>query len=113
MIRVLVVGERPEEAKAMAFRLGLYGFEATPSARELFRLLEKVAAIPIFVLGDGAQADDLVWYLEEGAADYLVRPVSPTLLAARLNSVLRRSQDNGRGVLNTSSLEIDLDRHQM
>jgi len=141
MIRVLVIGERPEEAKAMAFRLGLYGFEATPSAgdltlalralfafkpdvvvldtgmqkgtRELFRLLEKVAAIPVFVLGDGAQAGDLVWYLEEGAADYLIKPVSHTLLAARLNAVLRRSHDNGRGVLAMSDLEIDLDRHQV
>ena len=117
MNRVLVLGERPEEAKALAFRLGLYGFEAAPSAgdvtlalrslfafkpdalvldagsqngvRELFSLLERVAPIPIFVLGQAAQGDDAIWYLEEGAVDYLVKPASPALLCARINAVLR------------------------
>jgi two-component system KDP operon response regulator KdpE len=138
MHRVLVVGERPEEAKALAFRLGLYGFEAAPSAgdvalalrslisfqpeavvldlrssaRETFRLLERVAPIPIFVVGDGT-GDDLVWYLEGGAADFLPRPVSPVLLSARLNSVLRRLRDNGHGVIAVGDLQIDLGRHQV
>ncbi len=141
MHRILVVGERPEEAKALAFRLGLYGFESAPSAsdltlalrslfafkpdvlildactqkgaRELFALLEKVASIPIFVLGDGSQRDDAVWYLEEGAADYLVKPVSLALLCARVNAVLRRKQESGHGVLSFSDVEIDLDGHQV
>ncbi len=139
MHRVLVVGERPEEAKALAFRLGLYGFEAGPSAgdvtlalrsliafkpdavvldlrasaREVFKLLERVAPIPIFVIGDSHPGEDLVWYLEAGAADFLTRPVSPALLTARLNSVLRRRQDEGHGVMALGELEIDLGRHQV
>jgi len=139
MYRVLVVGERPDEAKALAFRLGLSGYESAPSAgevtlalrsliafrpdavvldlksnaREIFRLLERVAPIPIFVLGDGQQSEELVWYLEAGAADYLTRPVSPALLTARLNAVLRRRQDNGHGVIKAGDLEIDMARHQV
>jgi len=138
MYRVLVIGERPEEAKALAFRLGLFGFEAAPSAgdvtlairslisfqpdaaildvraspRDTFRLLERLAPIPILAVGENA-GDDLVWYLEAGAADFLPRPVSPALLTARLNSVLRRLQDNGHGVLSIGELEIDLGRHQV
>ncbi len=138
MYRVLVIGERPEEAKALAFRLGLFGFEAAPSAgdvtlairslisfqpdavvldmrasaRDTFRLLERVAPIPLLVVGESA-GDDLVWYLEAGAADFLPRPVSPALLTARLNSVLRRLQDNGHGVLSIGELQIDLGRHQV
>jgi len=138
MYRVLVIGERPEEAKALAFRLGLYGFEAAPSAgevtlairsliafqpdaavldlkssaRDTFRLLERVAPIPIVAIGENA-GDDLVWYLEAGAADFLPRPVSPALLTARLNSVLRRLQKNGHGVLAMGELQMDLGRHQV
>jgi two-component system KDP operon response regulator KdpE len=141
MYRVLVVGERPEDARALAFRLGLYGFESAPSAsdltlvlrslfafkpdalvldvtgqrggRQIFRLLEKVAPIPIFVLGDAAHPEDLVWYLEEGAVDYLAKPVSSALLSARVHAVLRRCQEAGAGVISLGNLEIDLDRHQV
>ena len=138
MYRVLVIGERPEEAKALAFRLGLFGFEAAPSAgdvtlairsliafqpdavvvdlktnaRETFRLLERVAPIPILAVGENA-GDDLVWYLEAGAADFLPRPVSAALLTARLNSILRRLQDNGHGVIGIGDIQIDLGRHQV
>ena len=141
MNRVLVVGERPDDAKALAFRIGLHGFEASPSAsdlslalrslfafkpdalvldveklkgaRDLFRLLERVAPIPIFVLGNGASGDDAVWYLEEGAADYLQKPVSPALLAARMGAVLRRMQDRPSDSYVVGDLEIDVGRRQV
>ena len=140
MYRVLVVGERSEEAKALAFRLGLLGFEAAPSAsavtlalrslfafrpdalvldiadcaerRELFAVLEMVAPVPIFVLGDG-RSDELVWFLEQGAADYLAKPVAVKLLSARLNAVLRRLAENGHGTIPLGDLVISLDRHQV
>ncbi len=140
MHRVLVVGKRPEDARALAFRLGLLGFEAAPSAsdvtlalrslfafkpdalildiadreegRELFALLERVAPVPIFVLGDG-RSRELVWFLEQGAADYLEKPVAVKLLCARLNAVLRRIGENGHGAIPLGDLVINLDRHQV
>lgn len=140
MYRVLVVGERPEDAKALAFRLGLFGFEATPSAsdvtlalrslfafkpdalildlsdgeeqRELFTLLERVAPVPIFVIGDG-RSRETVWFLEQGAADYLAKPVMVKLLCARLNAVLRRLGESGQGTIPLGDLVINLDRHQV
>ena len=140
MYRVLVVGERPEDAKALASRLGLLGFEATPSAsdvtlalrslfalkpdalildagnrqgeRELFTLLERVAPVPLFVLGDG-RSSELVWFLENGAADYLAKPVALKLLCARLNAVLRRVGENGHGSIPLGDLVIDLERHRV
>lgn len=141
MYRVLVLGERPEEAKAVAFRLGLYGYETAPSAseltlalrslfafkpdavvfdasgkgcRELFRLLVKVSELPLVVLGGGSSEDDVVWYLEEGAADYVKKPVTPAVLSARLANVLRRSaQVAQRGLIRVASLTIDLDRREV
>jgi two-component system KDP operon response regulator KdpE len=83
------------------------------SAQEVFKVLEQVAPVPIFVLGDNRQPDEVVWYLEAGAADYLLRPASPALLTARLTSVLRRRQDNGHGPIHAGDLEIDLERHQV
>lgn len=141
MYRILVIGERPEDAKALAFRLGLYGFEAAPSAgdvtlalrslfsfkpdalvldvggasgsRELFLVLERVAPIPIFVMGDARESEELVWYLEQGAAGYLTKPVGTKLLCARLSAVLRRLNETGQGAISVGDLAIDLDRHQV
>ena len=142
MNRVLVVGERPEEAKALAFRLGLSGYESSSStgevavvlravfafkpcaividvrsgeeSREHFKLLERVTQIPILVLGDSRGADDLVWYLEEGAVAYLPKPVSPNLIAARLATVLRRAtQSAPDGIVTAGSITLDLARHQV
>ncbi|HEU4759308.1 MAG TPA: response regulator transcription factor [Dehalococcoidia bacterium] len=141
MHRVLVVGEDTTKVQAMVFRLGLLGFETFPSAsesslalrsvftqkpdaiildseteqrpRQLFQLLEEVSQLPIIVLADGRD-DDLVWYLEHGAADYLARPVGLAHLSARLRAVLRRScRPPGDGVLAVGDLEIDLERHQV
>src|SRR5574341_383329 len=140
MYRVLVIGKRPEDARALAFRLGLLGFEAAPSAsdvtlalrslfafkpdaiildiaereegRELFAMLERVAPVPIFVLGDG-RSRELVWFLEQGAADYLAKPVAVKLLCARLNAVLRRIGVNGHEAIPLGDLVINLERHQV
>ena len=117
MHRVLVVAEKAADADGLAFRLGLAGFEATASAgettlalrqlfafkpdaivfngsagdpqRELFSLLETVSDLPVVVLGAGGDEDEVVWYLDAGAADYVVRPVGPAHLSARLRVVLR------------------------
>src|SRR3990172_5835397 len=119
MHRVLVVAEKAADADGLAFRLGLAGFEATASAgettlalrqlfafkpdaivfngsagdrqRELFRLLETISALPVVALGAGGDQDEVVWYLDAGAADYVVRPVSPAHLSARLRVVLRHA----------------------
>lgn len=140
MYRVLVIGERPDDAKALAFRLGLLGHEAAPSAtdstlvlrslfafqpdavildtrnsrdgKELFQLLYKVSELPIIVLGNGGDTADPVWFLEQGACDYLVGAIPPRLLSARMASLLRRAGANrASGSIQVGSLEIDPERH--
>src|SRR3989304_3281647 len=143
MHRVLVVAEKAADADGLAFRLGLAGFEATASAgettlalrqlfafkpdaivfncsagdrqRKLFRLLETVSDLPVVVLGAGGDdEDEVVWYLDAGAADYVVRPVSPAHLSARLRVVLRHAaQDIPGGIIQVGDLEVDLDRHEV
>lgn len=143
MHRILVIGEGPDQAKALAFRLGLAGLEAAPSAaeltlavrsvlsfkphliildssgdpgaRDLFKFIyDVVSGTPIVVLGDSRREDDLVWYLEQGAADFVSRKVSETVLVARVTAILRRIDSmEANGVLRAGSLEIDTERHQV
>jgi two-component system KDP operon response regulator KdpE len=142
MQRILVVGEGPEDAQALAYRLGLLGYEAVPSAgeitlalralisfkpdaivfnadagdrsREVFRLLERVSQLPILVQGSDTTGDEMVAYLDEGAVGYLPKPVTPTLLGARLAAVLRRApQQTETGLIKAGSVTVDLERRQI
>jgi two-component system KDP operon response regulator KdpE len=136
MARVLVIGDRPDDATALAFRLGLLGHESTPSAsdqtlalrsvitfrpdivaldarrskrsRELFQLLYKVSDTPIIVLTGEGSANEAVRYLEAGASDCMARLISPNLLSARIMAILRSSpRDRISGPVKVKDLEID------
>ena len=142
MRRILVIGEGPDQAKALAFRLGLLGMEAAPSVSELtlavrsvltfkphlilldcnvveddhsvFQFIYDVSDIPIVVLGDVRRETELVWYLEHGASDYIARTASEAILSARISAILRRLEAvEPNGVLQVGSLEIDAERHQV
>ena len=137
---VLVVGERPEQASALAERLGVLGLEAIPSAREwklavrsltthkvslilldvedsrgsrrFFELLREVTDVPIITRGGVSSPDDAIWYLDNGAADYITRVLPPTILAAKIKSLVRNgSADAPAGVIRLGALTIDLDRY--
>lgn len=122
MYRALVIGDAPEECQALSLRLGSLGFDSGTAPfdsvlalrgvfstkpdvivfdadsyrapKDLFRLLVDVSQLPVFVIGSALESEDLVWYLDQGAAFYVVKPVSANLIAARLNSVLRRHDQN-------------------
>jgi len=140
--RVLVIGEGPDQVKALAFRLGLLGFESAASASDLtlavrsilsfkpqlvlldssavkdahalFQFIYDVADISIVVLGDTRHEDELVWYLGNGAADYISRAVSETILSARIAAILRRSAAvEPSDVLRVGSLEVDAEQYQV
>jgi two-component system KDP operon response regulator KdpE len=139
---VLVIGERPEQASALAERLGVLGLEAIPSAREwklavrcltshqvslilldvdksrgsrrFFDLLREVVDIPIIARGSVSSADEAIWYLDNGAADYIPRTIPPTVLLAKVKTFLRGSQaENAAGFIRLGDLMIDLDRYSV
>jgi two-component system, OmpR family, alkaline phosphatase synthesis response regulator PhoP len=53
---------------------------------------QQTAAIPIVMLTAKSEEADVVTGLELGADDYLTKPFSPRVLAARVKAVLRRQQ---------------------
>jgi two-component system, OmpR family, response regulator RegX3 len=61
----------------------VHGFEVVRGIREHSR-------IPIVILTAQADTHDVVAGLEAGADDYLVKPIAPKELAARLRALLRR-----------------------
>jgi twitching motility two-component system response regulator PilH len=63
---------------------GLNGFQAT-------RMLKRdpaTAQIPVIVVTTKSQQTDRAWGLRQGAADYLVKPVDPKELVARVKVAL-------------------------
>jgi two-component system, OmpR family, alkaline phosphatase synthesis response regulator PhoP len=51
---------------------------------------DKTQLIPIIILTAKGEESDVVTGLELGADDYIIKPFSPKILAARIKSVLRR-----------------------
>lgn len=62
------------------------------SGLEICRHIRQYSNIPVLMLTAQGEELDEVLALEGGANDYLVKPVRPRALLARLNSVLRQQQ---------------------
>lgn len=61
---------------------------------EICRMLkrdERTQAIPVVMMTARGEESDIVTGLELGAEDYIVKPFSPKVLAARVKAVLRRN----------------------
>ncbi len=82
---------------------------------EICRRIREISNIPIIMLTAKNQERDIVRGLELGADDYVTKPFDPAELRARIQSLLRRTnemvkEDNSPQVLNDGWLYIDLSR---
>lgn len=72
---------------------------------------------PIIILSSSYSEANVVAALQNGADEYLAKPVSNDELAARLRAILRRSsqyeQQQATDALRFGSLEISLDHHSV
>lgn len=80
---------------------GMDGFEA------LSRLRNAEPNLPVLMLTARDGPDDQVKGLEGGADDYVVKPFSFAILAARVKALLRRSETEHPEVLRFSDLSLD------
>jgi len=79
----------------------------------LCRRIRRDSDIPVLMLTARGEVTDRVVGLELGADDYLPKPFDPRELAARLQTILRRSRNGDvarAGRLQFDGLEIDLQR---
>lgn len=63
------------------------------SGEEVAKSIRSVSSLPIIMLTAKAGEDDRIAGLQLGADDYLVKPFSPRELVARVEAVLRRTDD--------------------
>jgi len=78
---------------------------------EVCRAIRQTSKIPIIMLTARGEVTDKVVGLELGADDYLAKPFEPRELVARIQSVLRRSQQiSDNQTLMFDRLTIDLDK---
>jgi len=135
---VLIIGDSPEQARSLSERLGLAGIEAMPCASDwrlavrcltshnislivlsvdksqerkaLFQSLRDLTEVPVVAMGVGKDADKVVWYLEQGAADYVTPTMPMGVLAGKLAVLLRRRPAQSRTIIGLGDLIIDVDR---
>src|SRR4249920_3032474 len=90
---------------------------------EVCRRIRRDSDIPVLMLTARGDVTDRVVGLELGADDYLPKPFEPRELAARLQTILRRSRNGSAdtagksklssGKLSFDGLEIDLQRREV
>jgi two-component system phosphate regulon response regulator PhoB len=89
---------------------GIDGLEVCRSIKNN-PLVKNIAVIMVTAKGEES---DIVAGLELGADDYIVKPFSPSVLLARIRSVLRRKgkeEYNDTSVIAINNLHIHLGRH--
>ena len=78
---------------------------------ELMRTVPELADLPVIFISGYGRDETIARALEAGAADYIVKPFSPTELTARIRAALRRRADPDPFVL--GDLAIDYDRRRV
>ena len=72
---------------------------------ELMETVPELADLPVIFISAYGRDETIVRALEAGAADYLIKPFSPTELTARMRAVLRRRADPDPFVLGDLSID--------
>jgi DNA-binding response OmpR family regulator len=80
---------------------GMNGFEV------LSRMRNAQPNLPVLMLTARDEPDDQVKGLESGADDYVVKPFSFSVLAARVKALLRRSETEHPEVMRFADLSLD------
>ena len=98
---------RAEKPRLVLLDLMLPGTDGV----ELMRTVPELADLPVIFISAYGRDETIARALEAGAADYIVKPFSPTELTARIRAALRRRSSPAPFVL--GELAIDYDRRRV
>jgi len=83
-----------------------------------FKILKKIREnerfrnLPVIICTARGEEADIVTGLELGADDYVVKPYSPRILAARIRAGLRRKETPAaKSILQQGNLRVDVEKH--
>ena len=74
---------------------------------ELMERIREMADVPVVLVSAYGGEEAIARALENGAADYLVKPLSPTVLIARVRALLRRQAEPEPFVLNDLAIHYE------
>ena len=139
--RVLVVDDDPALAEMLTIVLRGEGFDtavvadgtrALPAVRELrpdvvlldlmlpgmngidvCRAIRSESGVPIVMLTAKSDTVDIVLGLESGADDYVVKPIKPKELVARIRARVRRTETEPAEQLSIGDVTLDVPAHQV
>jgi OmpR family response regulator RpaB len=85
---------------------------------EVLRRIRRDSAVPVIMLSARGEVTDRIVGIELGADDYLPKPFEPRELVVRIQSILRRANNNGTAqpadaALRFEHLEINPITHQI
>jgi two-component system, OmpR family, KDP operon response regulator KdpE len=138
-MKILVVDDEPQFARALATNLRGAGYEVETAAtaeaalaaaglnppdavildlrlpdgsgREVAAELRRWSEAPIIVVSAVGDEDEKIAALDAGADDYVTKPFAIGELLARLRAALRRAGPAGEPVLEVGPIRLDLDAH--
>ena len=84
---------------------------------QVLQRIREVSAIPVLMLTAVKQEREMIRGLDEGADDYITKPFSGDELVARVNAIIRRTNQPNSEIaenkFSDSNLTIDFQRHEV
>jgi two-component system phosphate regulon response regulator PhoB len=105
---------RKDGADCVILDIMLPGMDGFKTLKKI-RSNESLQGLPIIMCTAKGEEADIVAGLELGADDYVVKPYSPRVLAARIRAGLRRKKTMGsedkNAILHHGKLSLDVEKH--
>jgi two-component system phosphate regulon response regulator PhoB len=102
-----------EGADCIILDIMLPGMDGFKTLKKI-RADESFSSLPVIMCSARGEESDIVAGLELGADDYVVKPYSPRVLAARIRAGLRRKEtalSPDKTIFRHGKLSLDVDRH--
>lgn len=80
---------------------------------EVVKEVRKVSKVPIIMLTAKGQEQDELTGFELGVDEYIAKPFSPKILVARVDAILRRSNQLNEEVIEAGGIQLDIAAHKV
>lgn len=80
---------------------------------EVLKEIRRLSDVPVIMLTARSEEYAEVYGLRQGADDYIAKPVSPTLLLAHIEVVLKRYANNKGRIIDVGNIHIQMEKMQV